>query len=180
MSSAVESDSLWLSSAATKLPVQSVTDNMILVYPEEKGDDKETINDEWAMTSNWVYYTVQSKDDIFMTIRILGTMFESDNGIKVGELVTVKHPEYLLVTKNNTEVKGRKLIAVGQSAEGETEQVEKVVKIVSLYGIRDLDNNPRECSLKNEGIKRMVKVADIIRLMGKDRFETYCRSTLLP
>ena len=24
---------------------------------------------------------------------------------------------------------------------------------MSLYGIRDLDNNPRECSLENEGIK---------------------------
>ena len=183
IASAVESDSLWLSSAATKLPVQSVTGDMILVYPEEKGDDKETINDEWAMTSNCVYYTVQSKDDIFMTIKILGTMFESDNDIKVGGLVTVKHTEYLLVTKNNTEVEGSKLIAVGPSAEDETEQVEKVVKIVALYGIRDLDNNPRECSLKNEGIKRMVKVAGIIGLMGMDRFERlivdllYCRKT---
>jgi hypothetical protein len=97
-SSKVESDSLWLSSAATKLPVQSVTGDMILVYPEEKGDDKETINDEWAMTSNGVYYTVQTKDDIFMTINILGTIFESDNDMEVGGLVTVKHPEYLLVT----------------------------------------------------------------------------------
>ena len=46
-----------------------------------------------------------------------------------------------------------------------------IVKVVSLYGIRDLDSCPRECSLKNEGIKRMVKVAGMIRLMGMDRFE---------
>ena len=182
-SSTVEAESLWLSSAATKLPVQSVTGDMLLVYPEEKGDDKETINDEWAMTSNWVYYTVKSKDDTFMTIKILGAMFESDNDIKVGELLTVKYPQYLLVTKNDTEVAGRKLIVENQSKEGETVQVEKIVKIVSLYGIRDLDNNPRECSLKNEGIKRMIKVAGIIRLMGMDRFERlivdllYCRRT---
>ena len=118
-----------------------------------------------------------------MTIKILGAMFESDNDIKVGELLTVKYPQYLLATKNDTEVAGRKLIVENQSTEGETVQVEKIVKIVSLYGIRDLDNNPRECSLKNEGIKRMVKVAGIIGLMGMDRFERlivdllYCRKT---
>jgi hypothetical protein len=178
-----ESDSLWLSSAATKLSVQSVTNDMILVFPEEKGDENEIINDEWAMSSNWVYYTVQLKDSISMTIKIVGSMFPSENDIQIGALVKVKHPEYLLVTKNATEVEGRKLVAVGQSTEGETEQVEKIVKIVSLYGIRDLDNNPRECSLKNEGIKRMVKVAGIIRLMGMERFERlivdllYCRKT---
>lgn len=76
-----------------------MTGDMLLVYPEEKGYDKETINDEWATTSNWVYYTMQSKDDTFMTITILGAMFESDKDIKVGGLLTVKHPEYLLVTK---------------------------------------------------------------------------------
>ena len=178
-----ESDSLWLSSAATKLPVQSVTSDMILVFPEEKGDENEVINDEWAMSSNWVYYTVQLKDSTSMTIKIVGSMFPSENEIQICALVKVKHPEYLLVTKNATEEEGRKLILVGQSTEGETEHVEKIVKIVSLYGIRDLDNNPRECSFKNEGIKRMVKVAGIIRLMGMERFERlivdllYCRKT---
>ena len=178
-----ESDSLWLTSAATKLPVQSVTSDMILVFPEEKGDENEVINDEWAMSSNWVYYTVQFKDSTSMTIKIVGSMFPSENEIHIGAVVNVKHPEYVLVTKKDTEMETRKLIPVGQSTDGETEQVKKAVKIVSLYGIRDLDNNPRECSLKNEGIKRMVKVAGIIRLMGMERFERliidllYCRKT---
>ena len=171
-----ENDSLWLSNAATKIPVNSVTNDMVLVFPEEKGDDEEVINDDWAMTSNWVYYTVQSKDNISMTIKILGTFFPSDKEIQVNALMKVKHPQYLLVTKNDAEVQGRKFMEVGQSIEGEKEPVEKVVKIVSLYGIR-------ECSLKNEGIKRMVKVAGIIRLMGYNRFERlivdllYCRRT---
>ena len=53
----------------------------------------------------------------------------------------------------------------------------------TLYGIRDLENNPRECSLENEGIKGIVKVAGIIRLMGMERFKRliidllYCRTT---
>lgn len=52
-----------------------------------------------------------------------------------------------------------------------------------MYGIQDLDSIAQPCSLKNEGTKRLVKVAGMIRLMGIDRFERlvidlrYCRKT---
>ena len=49
--------------------------------------------------------------------------------------------------------------------------IEVKIKRVSLHGIPDLGNIARPCSLKNEGIKRMLKIGGMIRMMGQERFD---------
>ena len=53
---------------------------------------------------------------------------------------------------------------------GEKDMIEIKIKMVSLHGIPDLDNIARPCSLKNERIKRMLKMGGMIRMMGQERF----------
>ena len=55
--------------------------------------------------------------------------------------------------------------------EGEESINEPLVKKVLLNGIPDLDYVNRSCSLKIKGIKRMKKVAGMIRMMGNERFD---------
>ena len=49
-------DSVRKNSAATKILADSVAVNMILLNPAELGDEDELIDDNWALTSNWMYY----------------------------------------------------------------------------------------------------------------------------
>jgi hypothetical protein len=44
-------------------------------------------------------------------------------------------------------------------------------KCVSLFGIPDLDKIPRTCSLKKEGVQRMIIVGGLIRLLHWEMFE---------
>ncbi len=186
VNSADADTSRWLKSAATKALAINATKDMILLYPSSKWDEGETVNDNWALTSNWVFYTLQPVLDDLTPIKVGGTMFPSEEDMHVQKSVKVQLPEYLLQAKNKVEVQGRKLILDDgtQLREGEEEQSNKARITVSLYGIRDLDNNPRTCSLKSEGVKRMVKVAGMIRLMGIERFERlvidlhYCRKNI--
>ena len=59
--------SKWMKSAATKVLANSATKDMILLYPSSKGDDGEIANDEWALTSNSVFYTLQPVPDDFVS-----------------------------------------------------------------------------------------------------------------
>lgn len=171
-SSNTTGETKWMDSAATKLISSKVTTDMILMFPAQKGDEGEIMDDNWALTSNWVYYAVQSSDSASTYIKLLGTMFAQEEVVTVGKITNVNLPEYLLVAKNETDTQGRAFMAEEAllSEEGEKEKKSKIIKNVCLYGIQDLDNTPRECSLKTEGIKRMIKVAGLIRLMGMERF----------
>ena len=164
------STSRWLSIAATKIAKESGTVDMVLLFPAKNADEGEIIDDDWALTSNWSFYILLSKQGETSVIKVIGTMFPEEEESQVGRQIQVKLPEYLLLAKGNVELQGRNFIAASNMApiseEGEKEQERKIIKTVSLYGIRDLDNHPRECSQKNEGLKRMVIVAGIIRLMG--------------
>ena len=73
-------------------------------------------------------------------------------------------------------IKGNSLLAGTKEEEnnedkGEKDMIEVKIKRVSLHGIPDLDNISRPCSLKNEGIKRMLKIGGMIRMMGQERFD---------
>jgi hypothetical protein len=80
--------------------------------------------------------------------------------------------EYVLVAVNDAEAQGRSFLVdeVAEQSECEDDVPVKVVKKVSLYGIQDLDEIPRPCSLKNEGIKRMVVVGGLIKSYGDRTF----------
>ena len=143
-------ESKWLRSAATKILGSAATSDMILLHPSSKGDVGEITNDDWALTSNWVFYTVQLMQENSTSIMILGTMFPFEESSQIGKLFRVKLPEYLLKAKNNVEVQGRNLIAEEAPELHEGEEVKGDKKInVSLYGIRDLDNSPQTCRLKS-------------------------------
>ena len=177
----------WLGSAASRVDSTLITSDMIFLFPAEKGDNGECIDDKWAMTSNWIFYTILSNDSTSTYIKLIGSMFPQEDFLFTEKLTKVTLPEFLIVAKNDTEEQGRTFMLKNASIEEEGEEKSpcELIKKVSLYGIQDLDNTPRPCSLKNEGIKRMLVVAGIIRLMGMERFERlvvdlrYCRRSFM-
>ena len=46
------------------------------------------------------------------------------------------------------------------------------IKCMQLYGIPDLDGIPKSCSVKADGVKRMLLVGGLVRLMG-ERFDRF-------
>jgi hypothetical protein len=54
----------WLGNAAIQTLPTSITPDMIMLFPAERGDEGETIDDHWAMTSNWIYYKVKSSTQL--------------------------------------------------------------------------------------------------------------------
>lgn len=156
-----------------KLLATEAGPGQIMLFPTDKEDEGEEIDDKWAVTSNWVFFIVLSVDAPTV-IKLLGTVFPTTPvPFREGHTVQVHLPEYLIQAVGRTEMQGLVYLNEDNSTktEGEKEPAILLGKSVSLYGIPDLDKQPRLCSLKNEGIKRMVKVAGMIRLMGMDRFE---------
>ena len=156
-----------------KLPTQQAVPGQILMFPTEKEDEGEQLDDKWAITSNWVLYTIDTIGEPTL-IKLIGTVFPTTStSFREGHMVHVNLPDCVLQAVGKTEAQGRMTLNEDMSMDTEGEKKTQTVlgKSVSLYGIPDLDNEPRLCSLKNEGIKRMVKVAGMIRLMGMDRFE---------
>lgn len=113
--------SKWLKNAATKVLATTAMKDMIFSYPSSKGDEGEIVYDDWALTSNWVFYTLRHVLDIITLIKVLGTMFPSEVDIHVQKSVTVQLPEYLLKAKNKVEIQGLRLVAdeAPQLQEGE-------------------------------------------------------------
>ena len=143
------------------------------MFTTEKEDEGEQLDDKWAITSNWVLYTIDTIGEPTL-IKLIGTVFPTTStSFREGHMVHVNLPDYVLQAVGKTEAQGRMTLNEDMSMDTEGEKKTQTVlgKSVSLYGIPDLDNEPRLCSLKNEGIKRMVKVAGMISLMGMDRFE---------
>ena len=128
------------------------------MFPAEKGDNGECIDDKWAMTSNWIFYTILSNDSTLIYIKLIGSMFPQEDFLFTEKLTKVTLPEFLVVAKNDTAEQGRTFMLKNASIEEEGEEKSpcEMIKKVSLYGIQD---TPRPCSLKNEGIKRMLVVA---------------------
>jgi hypothetical protein len=156
-----------------KLLATEAVPGQIMLFPTDKEEEGEQIDDKWAMTSNWVYFTVLSVGAPAM-IKLIGTVFPTTSvPFREGHTTRVHLPEYLIQAVGSTELEGRAYLNEDTSMEtqGEEEPAALLGKRVLLYGIPDLDKQPRLCSLRNEGIKRMVKVTGMIRLMGMDRFE---------
>jgi hypothetical protein len=54
------STSRWRSIAATKIAKASANIDMILLFPAKNADEGEVIDDDWALSSNWSFYTLLS------------------------------------------------------------------------------------------------------------------------
>jgi hypothetical protein len=104
-----------------------------------------------------------------------------------GFSVTVARPTYVMSAKGTLKDMSDSLTLAGSESQSSNKKGEAVaqvkeIKDISMYGIPDLDRTPRQCSVKTEGIQRMIKVRGLIRLLGS-RFERlvkdllYCRET---
>ena len=99
-------------------------------------------------------------------------------------IASVTAPEYFLTTKGRMKNMEMDLLSTSQPSQKEGEGTVRTVdiKCMQLYGIPDLDGVPKSCSVKAAGVKRMLKVGGLVRLMG-ERFERlvedlfYCRET---
>lgn len=112
-----------------------------------------------------------------------------EQGLPTGWSTTIDLPTYVLVSKGKLKEKHDELLNDSCTAPVVRQEGEAVVnpvgiKSISLYGIPDLDGVPRPCSMKAMGIKRMLKVAGVIRLAG-ERFDRlvvdllFCRETFM-
>lgn len=81
----------------TIIAASEITPDTVLIFPTEKEDKGELIDNEWACTSNWMYYKVIVEEDKLAKIQLLGTIFEDSNKIlAIGQLILIKLPEYLI------------------------------------------------------------------------------------
>ena len=62
----------------------------------------ECIDDKWAMTSNWIFYTILSNDSTLTYIKLIGSMFPQEDFLFTEKLTKVTLPEFLVVAKNDT------------------------------------------------------------------------------
>jgi hypothetical protein len=119
---------------------------------------------------------------------ILGTIIEMDEQQLPTEWsATVALPAYVLSLKGRLKEMSDNLLVTLTEASNEKGEIVATlagVKKISMYGIPDLDGIPRPCSMKAEGIKRMLKVGGLIRLLG-GRFDrlikdlSYSRETFM-
>ena len=134
--------SKWLSSSCDRMLSSEVLKDSLVMAPVDTLDEDEPADDEWAVTSNWYFcYIEEVNMDRTVKVKVLGTVIETvDEHLPIGWSAKVQT--------------GETLDNLGE------------VKRISMYGIPDLDGIPRPWSMKAEGIKRMLKVGGLIRLLG--------------
>ena len=170
--------STWFKHRGSRVLSTEVEIGAMLAVPVDVPDADEEADEKWALSSNWYIYNVEDKKDTTTAqMKLLGSMYPLEiDVLEIGKSCDVVLPKYVLVTKGKLSVKGITLLAETKQQEcssekGETEILDIKIKRVSLHGIPDLDNVTRACSLKNEGIKRMLKMGGLIRMMGEERFD---------
>ena len=182
-------NSMWLKSSSDKIPSTEVVMGSKLIIPVDLQDEGEIINDAWVTSSNWYFCYVEEVNlDGTTKIVILGTIIEMDEQQLPTEWsATVALPAYVLSLKGRLKEMSDNLLVTLTEASNEKGEIVATlaeVKKISMYGIPDLDGIPRPCSMKAEGIKRMLKVGGLIRLLG-GRFDrlikdlSYSRETFM-
>ena len=182
----------WFKKRGVQLLSLDVKKGVIILVPVDTPNDKEAVDETWAHTSNWYYCVVQTVNpDDTVKIEILGTMLPVEDQLlfPTGWTTETDLPEYLLTSKGKLKEIENQLITASHTAEPSGTEGETVVKAngnrsIQLFGIPDLDGISRLCSGKADGIKRMLKVGGLIRLMGTrfDRLVTdlnYNRETFM-
>ena len=180
-------NSVWLKNSSDKISSEEVVKGTTIMIPVDLPDEGELVDDTWVTTSNWYFGSIKEVNlDLTVEVGILGAIIEMDEyNLPIGWSARVILPAYVLSPKGRLKVMSDDLLV--KLAESPNEKGEIVsdiggVKKISMFGIPDLDGVPRPCSMKAEGIKRMLKVGGLIRLLG-GRFErlikdlSYCRET---
>ena len=184
-------NSAWLSKRGDRMASVDAIVGTAIVVPVDLPDVGEAADEAWASSSNW-YCCIVGKVNVDLTIQIkvLGTIMPMEEQfLATGWSATVNPPLYVLTSKGKMKEKHDELLEAScvelvVYQEGETVVKPTGIKSISLYGIPDLDGIPRPCSMKTEGIKRMLKVAGLVRLTG-ERFDrlvvdlSYCRETFM-
>ena len=170
--------STWFKHRGTRITSTDVEIGTLIAVPVDVPDADEQPDEAWAMSSNWYIYHVENKKETTKAdVKLLGSLYPMEKDVlEIGRSCEVTLPQYILVTKGKLTIKGNTLLAGTKQEEhidekGEPELMGIKVKRVSLHGIPDLDNVARPCSVKNEGIKRMLKIGGMIRMMGDERFD---------
>jgi hypothetical protein len=182
-------NSMWLKSSADKIASSELMMGSTLIIPVDLQDEGEVINDAWVTSSNWYFcYIDEANLDGTAKIVILGTIIEMiEQELPTEWTATVALPAYVLSLKGKLkEMSDNLLVTLTEASNQKGEIVANLgeVKKISMYGIPDLDGIPRPCSMKAEGIKRMLKVGGLIRLLG-GRFDrlikdlSYSRETFM-
>ena len=192
----------FMETLSKKVHSNFANQGQLIMIPADNRNENEVLDADWGATANFVFALLQEKPTSEISrVTIVGYLhtpavvelqaklniaFKTPNS----SLAPLGINDEAIKTMMSQLVSVDVLVEVPEMSKSET--IDKmapllesnyIVKVVSLYGIKDSDNCPRECSLKNEGVKRMVKVAGMIRLMGMDRFERlivdlyYCRRT---
>ena len=186
----VDNSSWFLKRGDRKVSVETEVGTAIVV-PVDLPDDGEIADEAWANSSNWYCCVVEKTNiDLTVQIKVLGTIMPTEEQLLTsGWSATVDLPLYVLKSKGLLKERHDELLEAScvkliANQEGETVVKPVGIKSISLYGIPDLDGIPKSCSMKTEGIKRMLKVAGLVRLTG-ERFDRlvvdllYCRETFM-
>ena len=189
---AKESDNAYKNELNLRIEINDVNPGTTIMFPADSEDENEELNNEWALTSNWVFGKVVEKKSETTTIKIFGYLHEPETEIHTaGSEVKVNNPLAMvgpigdnIVYSNNVKEKlchdmriclEKRMCADEVRAEikgkEKTNGWEDRAKGVLLFGIPDLDRTPRTCSLKKEGVQRMIVVGGLIRLLHWERFE---------
>ena len=183
-------ESRWFYDRSEKVESTKVKTGDSIMIPVDLPDNGESIDERWANSSNWYLCTVQEVNmDLTFEVKVFGTIIDVEEQLllPIGSSIPVALPASVILAKGKLkDMSDRLTLAWNESQSSNTkgEAVGKIkeIKNISMYGIPDLDRVPRQCSLKTEVIKRMIKVGGLIRLLG-DRFERlvkdllYCRDT---
>jgi hypothetical protein len=182
-------DSMWLKSSCDKIPSCDMKKGSTLMIPVDLQDENEITDDAWVTSSNWYFCHVEEMNlDVIAKVMILGTIIDMDEQqLPIEWSTTVALPAYVLSPKGRLKDMSDDLLVALTTASNQKGEIVATfgeVKKISMYGIPDLDGIPRPCSMKAEGIKRMLKVGGLKRLLG-ERFDrlikdlSYSRQTFM-
>ena len=167
-------DSEWFKKRGVRLSSSDVKKGITILIPVVVPNVEEATDELWAKTSNWYYCLVEAVNlDATANVKIVGTMLPVEEVLlfETGWTAEIVIPEYVLTSKGKLKEIESKLMATLHTTEesyteGETVAKTSVSKSIQLFGILDLDDISRLCSGKADGMKRMLKVGGLIRLMG--------------
>lgn len=176
---------------SVQVKISEAKPGMTIMFPADSEDENEELNEEWALTSDWVFAEVVEKNNENATIQILGYLHEPEHEkYATGSEVRINNPLAMVGPKGGNQIysknkreelhsstrvdleKRLRIEDIRADTEGKDiiNECAKLSKSVSLFGIPDLDKIPRDCSLKKE-VKRMIVVGGLVRFLHWKRFE---------
>ena len=148
-------NSVWLKNSSDKISSEEVVKGTTIMIPVDLPDEGELVDDTWVTTSNWYFGSIKEVNlDLTVEVGILGAIIEMDEyNLPIGWSARVILPAYVLSPKGRLKVMSDDLLvklAESQNEKGEIDTDIGGVKKISMFGIPDLDDVPRPCSMKAE------------------------------